>query len=123
MPDNNTHSGRKPTDRAIRTDGLGDDDPFNEVCSECGRHVVKAGHAPDCSNSDDADQQAESEDTNTEADMLNSDDPHPEAVTAIQNARSLLRDFEAIDTEERHGVIKHAIEELKNAQRRLPDDY
>lgn len=23
-------------------------DPFYEVCRECDRHIVKAGHAPDC---------------------------------------------------------------------------
>jgi hypothetical protein len=28
-------------------------DPFYEVCEECGRHVVKAGHAPDCPNRED----------------------------------------------------------------------
>lgn len=27
-------------------------DPFYEVCDECGRHVVKAGHSLDCSKSD-----------------------------------------------------------------------
>lgn len=25
-------------------------DPFYDVCEECDRHVVKAGHAPDCPN-------------------------------------------------------------------------
>lgn len=36
---------------------IGDDrDPFYEVCDECGRHVVKAGHAPDCPNDEDADE-------------------------------------------------------------------
>lgn len=29
------------------------DDPFFEVCEECGRHIVKAGHDPDCPNADD----------------------------------------------------------------------
>lgn len=28
-------------------------DPFYEVCDDCGRHIVKAGHAPDCPKRDD----------------------------------------------------------------------
>ena len=31
-------------------------DPFYDVCEECGRHVVKAGHADDCPNAEDTDQ-------------------------------------------------------------------
>jgi hypothetical protein len=125
MTDNNTPTGRKQTDGAIRTDGLGSGYSFNEVCDECGRHVVKAGHDPDCSNAEDSEQrtQTEPEDAGTDAGVIDTDEPQPEAVTAIQNARSLLRDFEEVSVEERHGVIKHAIDELENAQRRLPDDY
>lgn len=33
-------------------------DPFYEVCDECGRHVVKAGHADDCPNADEDGDQA-----------------------------------------------------------------
>lgn len=52
-----------------------------------------------------------------------SDGDVEQAVTAIKNARSMLSDFEEVDTEIRHGAIKHAIDELQNAQRALPDEY
>jgi hypothetical protein len=45
---------------------------------------------------------------------------------AEQNVRSavaLLDDFEDVSVEVKHGAIKHAIEELRNARRALPDDY
>lgn len=45
------------------------------------------------------------------------------AVNSIQNARELLDDFEDLDTEMQHGAISHAISELENAKRALPDDY
>ena len=50
-------------------------------------------------------------------------EPAEDAVMAIRNARSLLSDFEDADTEIRHGAIKHAIAELQNARRALPDEY
>lgn len=46
-----------------------------------------------------------------------------DAEMAVSNARALLSDFEDVDTEVRHGAIDHAIEELRNARRALPDDY
>lgn len=42
---------------------------------------------------------------------------------AVANARSLLSDFDDVSVEVKHGSIKHAIAELKNARRALPDDY
>jgi len=45
-----------------------------------------------------------------------------EATQNVQAARSLLSDFEEVGPEERDGAIHHAIEELKNAQRKV-DDY
>jgi len=52
-----------------------------------------------------------------------SDSSEQEAEIAVANARSLLSDFEDVDTEVRHGAIDHAIDELRNARRALPDDY
>ena len=46
-----------------------------------------------------------------------------DAEVAVANARSLLSDFEDVGTEVRHGSIKHAIEELRNAREALSDDY
>ena len=46
-----------------------------------------------------------------------------DAEIAVANAWSLLIDFEEIDTEIRYGAIDHAISELRNARRALPDDY
>lgn len=45
-----------------------------------------------------------------------------EAAQNVQAARSLLSDFESVGAEERDGAIHHAIEELKNARRKV-DDY
>lgn len=45
------------------------------------------------------------------------------AAQDVANARALLSDFEDESTEVRHGSIKHAISELENAKRRLPDEY
>lgn len=41
----------------------------------------------------------------------------------VANARALLSDFEDETVEVKHGSIKHAIEELRNARRALPDEY
>lgn len=41
----------------------------------------------------------------------------------VQCARDLLRDFEDDSIEVKDGSLKHAINELRNARRRLPDDY
>lgn len=41
----------------------------------------------------------------------------------VANARALLDDFEDVTVEVQHGSIKHALEELRNARRKLPDDY
>jgi len=57
------------------------------------------------------------------ASKQSSDSDAEQAVMAVRNARSMLSDFEDVDTEVRHGAIKHAIEELQNAQRALPNDY
>ena len=46
-----------------------------------------------------------------------------QAEMAVANARSLLSDFEEVGTEIKYGSIKHAIDELENARRALPDDY
>lgn len=43
----------------------------------------------------------------------------PEA--AVQTARAILRDFEDESVEIQDGSLMHAIEELENAQRNLPD--
>lgn len=45
------------------------------------------------------------------------------ASACIANARALLDDFEEVSIEVKHGALKHAIEELRNAKRALPDDY
>lgn len=45
------------------------------------------------------------------------------AAQCVANARVLLKDFEDESVEVQHGSIKHAIEELRNARRALPDDY
>ena len=41
---------------------------------------------------------------------------------SVKNARSLLSDYEDVGVEVRYGAIKHAIVELKNARRALPDE-
>lgn len=43
------------------------------------------------------------------------------AEDCVANARSLLSDFEDVDAEIQAGSIKHAIAELENARRRLPN--
>ena len=43
--------------------------------------------------------------------------------TAVANARALLSDFEEVRVEVKHGSIKHAMDELRNARRALPDEY
>ena len=45
------------------------------------------------------------------------------AIVHVQSARSLLSDFEDVGTELRHGSIEHAIAELENARRELPDEF
>lgn len=95
---------------------------FDEVCDECGRHVVKAGHDPDCPHAEKADSQQD-DGQRTDQATADNDESHPDAVMAVRNARGMISDFEEISLEERHGAIKHAIEELQNARRALPDDY
>ncbi len=57
------------------------------------------------------------------ADFAGDDDVSPtDDEIAVANARSLLSDYEDVDTETRHGAIKHAIGELENARRELPDE-
>lgn len=52
------------------------------------------------------------------------DEPRVErAETNVANARAMLSDFEDVSIEVKDGSIKHAIEELRNARRALPDDY
>lgn len=46
-----------------------------------------------------------------------------DATQYVANARALLHDFEDISLEEQHGSIKHALAELENARRQLPDEY
>lgn len=46
-----------------------------------------------------------------------------EAEAAVQNARSFLTDFEDESLEVQHGTIEHAISELQNAKRALPDEF
>lgn len=41
----------------------------------------------------------------------------------VASARAMLADFEDESLEVKHGSLKHAIEELKNARRALPNDY
>jgi 5-methylcytosine-specific restriction endonuclease McrA len=41
----------------------------------------------------------------------------------VANARALLSDFDEVSLEVKHGSIDHAIEELQNARRALPDDF
>ena len=45
----------------VATDG-----GFGEVCGECGRHIVKAGHSPDCSRNDNDDDDDSHEDAEVE---------------------------------------------------------
>ena len=45
------------------------------------------------------------------------------ADASVRAARSLLRDFEQVSVEEQHGAIEHAISELRNAKRELPENY
>jgi len=59
---------------------------------------------------------------NTDA-SPNRETERDDAEVAVANARSLLSDFEDVGTEVRHGSIKHAIEELRNAREALSDDY
>lgn len=44
------------------------------------------------------------------------------ADQAVANARAMLYDFEGETLEVRYGSIKHAIDELQNARRALPDE-
>lgn len=41
----------------------------------------------------------------------------------VAAARSHLADFEDATVEEQHGAIEHAIAELRNGKRELPEDY
>lgn len=53
-----------------------------------------------------------------------SEDPQVNAaINNVRSARALLSDFEDVSVEVKDGALKHAIEELEIAQRRLPDDY
>ena len=45
------------------------------------------------------------------------------ALNHVRAARSMISDFEDADTEIRHGSIEHAIAELENARRELPNEY
>ncbi|CDK38144.1 hypothetical protein [Halorubrum sp. AJ67] len=45
-----------------------------------------------------------------------------EAEAAVGNARAFLSDFEDESLEVQHGAIEHAISELQNAKRALPDE-
>jgi len=49
---------------------------------------------------------------------MSEDDP----LENVRSARAMLSDFETADAEIRDGSLKHAIEELKNARRKV-DDY
>lgn len=40
----------------------------------------------------------------------------------VASARGILEGFEHCSLEAKHGAIKHAIAELQNAQRALPDE-
>lgn len=51
------------------------------------------------------------------------DDGQERAQNHVSSGRAMLRDFEDGTVEEQYGQIKHAIEELENARRALPDDY
>lgn len=46
-----------------------------------------------------------------------------EADRYVAAARSMLNGFEDESVEVKHGAVKHAIDELENARRALPDDY
>jgi len=46
-----------------------------------------------------------------------------DADASVANARALLQDFEDVSIEEQHGAIEHAIAELENARRNLPEEY
>lgn len=46
-----------------------------------------------------------------------------EAEQYVENAVALLDGFEDEDTEIKVGSVLHAIEELQNARRALPDDF
>lgn len=54
---------------------------------------------------------------------MSADHDTSEAEAAVQNARSFLADFEDESLEVQHGTIEHAISELQNAKRALPDEY
>jgi len=56
---------------------------------------------------------------------MRADQSDTETSRADQNvasARGILEGFEHCSIEAKHGAIKHAIAELENAQRNLPDD-
>ena len=46
-----------------------------------------------------------------------------DADVAVANARALLNDFEDVTVEEKHGIVEHALDELRNARRDLPEHY
>lgn len=53
-------------------------------------------------------------------------DSDPDAAEQyVGNALAMLSDFDDEDTtlEEQHGILQHSIEELRNAQRSLSDDF
>ena len=50
-------------------------------------------------------------------------DDRERASQNVASARFLLADFDEVSLEQQHGAIKHAIAELKNARRALPDEY
>lgn len=59
---------------------------------------------------------------NNDTNSLATDGGVDQATASVRNAVALLNDFEDVSTEVQHGAIKHAIEELRNARRELPDD-
>ncbi|GGC72473.1 hypothetical protein [Haloferax sulfurifontis] len=43
--------------------------------------------------------------------------------SAVAAAKSMLAGYGDLTVEEKHGAIQHAIAELENARRALPEDY
>lgn len=58
-----------------------------------------------------------------EQDASDREDAISDAEQDVTNVRFLLSDFGDVSLEEKHGAIKHALAELRNARRKLPDDY
>ena len=53
---------------------------------------------------------------------MNTNTDTSEADQYVANARAMVHDFEVISPEEKRGAIKHAIAELQNARRSLPNE-